>query len=91
MWTLNNMLPKKVDKRRNQRGNQKIPETNKNENRTFKKKNQWDATKTSSNRVIYIDARPSLRRKISNKQHYLPTEWIRKKNFKSPKSSKERT
>ena len=38
MWTLNNMLPKKVDKRRNQRGNQKIPETNKNENRTFKKK-----------------------------------------------------
>ena len=38
MWTLNNMLPKKVDKRRNQRVNQKIPETNKNENRTFKKK-----------------------------------------------------
>ena len=38
------------------------------------KKNQWDATKTSTNRVIYIDARPSLRRKISNKQPYLPTE-----------------
>ena len=38
MWTLNNMLPKKVGKRRNQRGNQKIPETNENENRTFKKK-----------------------------------------------------
>ena len=32
------MLPKKVGKRRNQRGNQKTPETNENENSTFKKK-----------------------------------------------------